>query len=82
MYAFMGSMMVVVVLHASPDPKVWEIVQTATLAVVALLATMIVSLRQQKRLEWSKWRGVEVKNLMFLGLVSGIRTMFLVGMGV
>ena len=66
----MGSMMVVVVLHASPDPKVWEIVQTATLAVdVALLATMIVSLRQQKRLEWSKWRGVEVKNLMFLGLV-------------
>jgi len=79
----MGSMMVVVVLHASPDPKVWEIVQTATLAVdVALLATMIVSLRQQKRLDWSKWRGVEVKNLMFLGLMSGIRTMFLVGMGV
>ena len=76
-------MMVVVVLHASPDPKVWEIVQTATLAVdVALLATMIVSLRQQKRLDWSKWRGVEVKNLMFLGLMSGIRTMFLVGMGV
>ena len=82
LYAFMGSMMAVL-LRASTDPKVWEIVQAATLAVdIALLATMIVSLRQQERLAWSKWRGVEVKNLVFLGMVSGIRTAFLLGVGV
>ena len=78
----MGSVMAVL-LRASTDPKVWEIVQAATLAVdIALLATMIVSLRQQERLAWSKWRGVEVKNLVFLGMVSGIRTAFLLGVGV
>jgi hypothetical protein len=58
LYLFMGTMFAVL-LRASPDPKVWKIVQAATLNVdVALIATMFVSLEKQGRPGLERWRGL------------------------
>jgi hypothetical protein len=81
LYAFMGTMYAVL-LRASPDPKMWRIVQSATLGVdIALIATMFVSLETQGRLELGKWRGMDFVNLVFTVWVAAIRVAYLAGVG-
>ncbi|KAF1845008.1 uncharacterized protein K460DRAFT_365923 [Cucurbitaria berberidis CBS 394.84] len=81
LYAFMA-IMFAVLLRASPDPKVWRVVQAATLLVdVALLATMYGALKQQGRLETTKWRGGDYFNFLFTVWVAVVRIAFLMGIG-
>lgn len=71
------------VLRASPDLKVWRIVQAGILVVdLAIIASFYVSLEQQGRLELAKWRGQDWGNIGFTGTVAIIRSLFLAGVGV
>jgi hypothetical protein len=81
LYLFVGTMFAVL-LRASPDPKVWKIVEAATLGVdVALIATVFVSLETQGRLGLERWRGMDFVNLGFTVWVAGIRVAYLAGVG-
>lgn len=81
LYSFLG-IMFAVLLRASPDIKVWRIVEGATLFVdLALIVLSFVSLEQQNRLAFEEWRNPEVFNLFFTVLVALIRAAYLVGVG-
>jgi hypothetical protein len=81
LYGFMG-VMFAVLLRASPDPKVWRIVQTATLGVdVALLGVMYGALKQQGRLGLGMWETGDWFNAGFTIWVAVIRGAFLMGVG-
>lgn len=81
LYGFMG-IIFAVLLRASPDPKVWKIVQAATLGVdISLLITMYLMLAQQGRLETKAWRGGDWSNIGLTVLVAVIRTAYLMGIG-
>jgi hypothetical protein len=80
LYIFMGTIFVVL-LRASPDPKVWRIVQGATLGFnLALIVAMFVSL-DTGQLKLEKWKGSEFVNLGFTVWVASIRAAFLAGVG-
>ncbi|KAF9691208.1 hypothetical protein EKO04_010609 [Ascochyta lentis] len=81
LFGFLG-IMFAVLLRASPDPKVWKIVQGATLGVdLALLATFYNLLRSQNRLEFRAWSGVDWVNIGFTVWVGLIRVAYLSGVG-
>ena len=81
LFGFMG-IMFGVLLRASSDPKIWRIVQAATLAVdVSLIATMFAGLEKQGRLDTAEWRGIEWLNLGFTVWVALIRVGFLSNLG-
>jgi hypothetical protein len=69
-------------LRVSPDPKVWRIVQAATLGVdISLLATLYNLLRLQGRTDMSTWYGGDWFNMLFTVWVALIRVGFLLGIG-
>lgn len=81
LYGFMG-IIFGVLLRASPDPKVWKIVQAATLGVdLSLLATLYNLLRLQGRAEITTWHGGDWFNLLFTAWVALIRIAFLLEIG-
>lgn len=81
LFGFMG-IMFGVLLRASNDPKVWRIVQAATLVVdVSLIAIMVDALRVQGRLEVERWRGIERFNIAFTLAIALGRVAFLMGLG-
>lgn len=81
LYAFMG-IMYAVLLRASPDPKVWRIVQAATLMVdIGLIAAQQGALWQQDRLDPAKWTSGDWGNMGFTLLVAVGRVAFLMGIG-
>jgi hypothetical protein len=81
LYAFMG-IMYAVLLRASPDPKVWRIVQAATLGVdLALLAIMYTLLVQQDRLDIMVWKSGDWFNFGFTVWVAVIRVAYLLEVG-
>lgn len=81
LYGFMA-IIYGVLLRVSPDPKVWRVVQAATLAVdIALLATMYGALQQQGRSATVNWRGGDWFNMLFTVWVAVIRVAFLMGVG-
>ena len=81
LYAFMA-ITFGVLLRASPDPKVWSIVQAGTLFVdVALVAAMYDALKQQGRLDAAKLRSGDWFGLVFTVWVALIRLAFLLGVG-
>lgn len=81
LYGFCG-IIYGVLLRVSPDPKVWRIVQAATLGVdVSLLAIMYNVLRLQGRTEISTWHGGDWFNMLFTVWVGLIRVGFLLGVG-
>jgi hypothetical protein len=81
LYGFMA-LMFAVLLRASSDPKVWRIVQAATLAVdVSLIVVGLVNLEQQGRLSLEMWRGIDWVNILFTVWVGLIRIGFLMGVG-
>ncbi|KAF1831753.1 hypothetical protein BDW02DRAFT_571727 [Decorospora gaudefroyi] len=81
LYGFMG-IILGVLLRASPDIKVWRVVEAATLTVdVALVVAQLVELGQQGRLALGEWRGIDVFNLVFTVWVAGVRGAFLGGVG-
>ncbi|CAO2655519.1 Nn.00g043220.m01.CDS01 [Neocucurbitaria sp. VM-36] len=81
LYGFMA-IMFGVLLRISPDPKVWRVVQAATLFVdISLLVTMYFALKLQGRLETDKWRGIEWFNSLFTIWVAVVRIAFLMGVG-
>ncbi|KAH8723354.1 hypothetical protein GQ44DRAFT_710157 [Phaeosphaeriaceae sp. PMI808] len=77
LFGFMG-VIFAVLLRASPDPKVWRIVQAAVLAVdCSLLIIFYVMLRQQERLSPDLWRPIEWFNSLYTICVAIIRVGFL-----
>lgn len=81
LYGFMA-IIFGVLLRVSPDPKIWRIVQAATLGVdLALLATMYALLKQQDRLDVAGWRGGDWFNALFTVFVAVIRVAYLRGIG-
>ncbi|KAH6639053.1 hypothetical protein C7974DRAFT_373337 [Boeremia exigua] len=81
LYGFSG-IIYGVLLRVSPDPKVWRVVQAATLGVdIALLVTLYELLRLQGRTDVSTWHGGEWFNLLFTVWVALIRAGFLLGVG-
>lgn len=71
-----------VLLRVSPDPKVWKIVQAATLGVdISLLATLCNLLRLQGRTDASTWHGGDWFNIFFTVWVALIRIAFLLEIG-
>ncbi|KAH7412037.1 hypothetical protein DE146DRAFT_751179 [Phaeosphaeria sp. MPI-PUGE-AT-0046c] len=81
LYGFMG-LVFAFLLRASPDPKVWRIVQAATLMVdVGLVVIMVVALDMQGRLAVGEWRPIERVNIVFTVLVGIGRIAFLLGVG-
>jgi disulfide bond formation protein DsbB len=81
LYAFMG-IMFAVLLRASPDPKVWRIVQGATLFVdLSLIVMTLACLKQQGRSNLEDWRGIDFFNLLFTIWVAVIRVGFLACIG-
>jgi hypothetical protein len=81
LYGFMG-VIFAVLLRASPDPKVWRIVQAATLGVdLALLATMYALLKQQDRLDVKGWGAGDWFNAGFTLWVAAIRVAYLLEVG-
>lgn len=71
-----------VLLRASDDPKVWRIVQSATLGVdLGILATLWNALRMQGRSGVGQWEGGDWMNIGFTCLVAVIRGAFLAGVG-
>ncbi|KZM28703.1 hypothetical protein ST47_g168 [Ascochyta rabiei] len=82
LYGFMG-IMFAVLLRASLDPKVWMIVQAATLGVdIAILVTIYDALRLQERLDVRAWYGGDWFNVGFTVWVGLIRVAYLLGIGV
>ncbi|KAF2626290.1 hypothetical protein BU25DRAFT_459434 [Macroventuria anomochaeta] len=81
LYGFCG-IIYGVLLRASPDPKVWRIVQAATLGVdISLLATLYNLLRLQGRTDLSTWHGGDWFNMLFTVWVALIRIAFLLEIG-
>lgn len=81
LYGFMG-IIFGVLLRASPDPKVWRIVQGATLAVdISILVSTYDALRRQGRLEMETWRPGDWFNVLFTLWVALIRVAYLAGIG-
>lgn len=81
LYCFCG-IIYGVLLRASPDPKVWRIVQAATLGVdISLLATLQSHLRLQGRTDVRTWHGEDWFNMLFTAWVALIRVGFLLGIG-
>jgi hypothetical protein len=81
LYGFMG-IMFGISLRASPDPKVWRIVQAATLGVdLALLVTLYYLLELQGRLAMGIWRCGDWFNLVFTVFVVVIRVAYLADIG-
>lgn len=82
LFGFMG-IMFGVLLRASQDPKVWRIVQAATLAVdISLIAIMLGALEMQGRIwVWGEWRSIERFNLGFTVVIALGRIAFLMGVG-
>lgn len=69
-------------LRASDDPKVWRVVQAATLGVdFGILATLWNALRMQGRSGVGEWTGGDWGNIGFTCLVAVIRVGFLAGVG-
>lgn len=70
-----------VLLRASPDLKVWRIVQAATLGVdISLLAIFYDMLRLQGRLDLRAWHSGDCLNIGFTVLV-GLFSVDLMGVG-
>ncbi|KAJ8110579.1 hypothetical protein OPT61_g6618 [Boeremia exigua] len=81
LYGFCG-IIYGVLLRASPDPKVWRIVQAATLGVdISLLAVLYNLLRLQGRTDVSTWHGGDWFNMLFTVWVALVRVGFLLGIG-
>jgi hypothetical protein len=81
LFGFMG-IMFAVLLRASSDPKVWRIVQGATLMVdISLIAVMLVALDTQGRLATEQWRGIEWFNMAFTAAIAIGRVAYLMGVG-
>jgi hypothetical protein len=81
LFGFLG-IMFAVLLRVSPDPKVWRVVQAATLAVdVSLIVIMAAALQQQGRLSTAKWRGIEWFNMFFTACIALGRVAYLMGIG-
>jgi hypothetical protein len=81
LYGFCG-IIYGVLLRASPDPKVWKIVQAATLGVdISLLATLYNVLRLQSRTDVGAWHGGDWFNMLFTVWVALIRVAFLLEVG-
>ena len=81
LYGFCG-IIYGVLLRASPDPKVWKIVQAATLGVdISLLATLYNLLRLQGRTDVGTWHGGDWFNMLFTVWVALIRIAFLLEVG-
>lgn len=81
LYGFCG-IIFGLLLRQSSDPKVWRIVQAATLGVdVSLLATLYNLLRLQGRTDLSAWGGGDWFNMLFTVWVALVRVAFLMGIG-
>jgi hypothetical protein len=82
LFGFMG-IMFGVLLRASQDPKVWRIVQAATLAVdISLIVILLGALEMQGRMwVFGEWRGIERFNLGFTVAIALGRIAFLMGIG-
>lgn len=81
LYAFMG-ILFAVLLRISSDRNVWRVLQAATLFVdVFLIVLSFVSLEQQERLKFEKWRGIDGFNLLFTVWVAVLRIAFLAEVG-
>lgn len=81
LYAFMG-IMFAVLLRVSSDPKVWRIVQGATLLVdLSLIVMTFTTLKQQGRSNTDDWRTIDWFNLLFTVWVAVIRVGFLANVG-
>lgn len=81
LYGFCG-IIYGVLLRTSHDPKVWRIVQTATLGVdISLLATLCNLLRLQGRADMRDWHGGDWFNILFTTWVALIRIAFLTELG-
>lgn len=80
MYAFVA-IVLGVGLRATNEIKIWKVIIGGILAVdIAILASVCVSLEQQGRL--GDLRSADWGNIVFTGLVSVIRALFLAGVGV
>lgn len=81
LYGFAG-IIYAVLLRASPDPKVWRMVQAATLGLdCALLAIFFNVFRLQGRLDVGTWHGRDWFNIGFTVWVGIIRAAYLMGVG-
>lgn len=70
-------------LRISKDIQVWRVIITAVLVVdIAMLASNYVTLKQQDRLSLGAMRSADWSNILFTGLVTAIRILFLAGVGV
>lgn len=70
-------------LRISKDIQVWRVIITAVLVVdIAMLASNYATLKQQDRLSLGAMRSADWSNIMFTGLVTAIRILFLAGAGV
>lgn len=71
------------VLRISKDIHVWRVVILAVLVVdVAMLASNYASLKQQDRVSLGAMRSADWSSILFTGLVTAIRIVFLAGVGV
>ncbi|KAJ4993427.1 hypothetical protein SVAN01_00975 [Stagonosporopsis vannaccii] len=81
LYGFCG-IIYGVLLRVSPDPRVWRIVQAATLGVdISLLATLFNLLKLQGRTDISTWHGGDWFNMLFTVFVALIRVAYLLNVG-
>jgi hypothetical protein len=82
LYLFMALIMAGI-LRASPDIKIWKIVQGSILVVdLSLLASLYVCLEHQGRLDPADWRWIDYTNLVYTGYMALLRISFLSGVGV
>lgn len=71
------------VLRVSNEIRVWRVIIAGVLLVdLAMLASIYVSLKQQGRLSLGAMRPVDWGNVLFTGLITAIRILFLAGVGV
>lgn len=71
------------VLRISNDIKVWRFIIASVLLVdIAMLASAYATLKQQDRLSFEAMRSEDWSNVLFTGLVTVIRILFLAGVGV
>lgn len=70
-------------LRISKDIQVWRVIIMAVLVVdIAMLASNYATLKQQDRLSLGAMRSADWSNILFTGLVTAIRILFLAGVGV
>lgn len=82
MYTFVA-IILGLVLRISKDIQVWRVVILAVLVVdIAMLSSNYASLKQQDRLNLGAMRSADWFNVLFTGLVTVIRILFLAGLGV